>query len=541
MSDNSGQIVGRAITNPFGDNAIEMAARHSGGGLISVEQQRAVAEVQARMIIARSNPRDPIRCMDLILQDCTRPTLAEGAVYQYARGGTSISGPSIRLAESIARRWGNVASGIKEISRNAGYSECVAYAWDLETGFYDERQFQVRHWRDTKGGGYVLTDERDIYELTANLGQRRKRAVLLSVIPGDVVEAAVQQCEETLRTTADVSPEAIKKMIQFFGAYEVSKEQIEAFCQCRAEAIRPAQIVRLRKIYASLKDGMSEPSDWFAPVGDQAGQPKSKLDRFEQQHSQQQTTVVEEDQPEPFLVIEANGQGAEVADVDRAVALYRAALVSAEETGEAAMTKVWENNGAFMTQLEERGHADLSKQLSTEYGQLRQAIAEREAAASKPDTNNLAANQEGEGRTEAATTEAPAETQSSTTATKTRRGASTRSAEQPEAQTPPPAQENPAQPAPPAATSEERSPLWAQPSYALETPTKQDSRINFPILRDQMLYLLNRAITIAEIDKFVADNEVNLRRLRDAYPNWAQAVDGVVATARGKLAGGSGK
>jgi hypothetical protein len=50
----------------------------------------------------------------------------------------------------------------------------------LETGYYDERQFQVRHWRDRKqGGGYQLTDERDIYELIANFGQRRKRAVLL--------------------------------------------------------------------------------------------------------------------------------------------------------------------------------------------------------------------------------------------------------------------------------------------------------------------------------------------------------------------------
>ncbi len=251
------------IENPLG-NGVELAPRP--GALVSVEQQRAIAEVQARMLIARANPRDAIGCMDLILQDCTRPTLAAAALYAYARGGTDISGPTIRLMENLARRWGNVASGIKEISRQSGHSECVAYAWDLETGYYDERQFQVRHWRDTKSGGYQIRDERDIYELIANMGQRRKRAVLQAVIPGDVVEAAVEQCEATLQANADTSPEAIMKMVTAFGAYGITKEQIEARCQRHLEAIRPAQLVQLRKIYASLKDGMSEASDWFAPI-----------------------------------------------------------------------------------------------------------------------------------------------------------------------------------------------------------------------------------------------------------------------------------
>ena len=251
--------------NPF---ATDVAVARPAGALANAEQQRSIAEVQARMIIARSNPRDPIRCMDLILRDCTRATLAEKALYQYARGGSSITGPSIRLAEAIAQRWGNIASGIKELSRSGGYSECVAYAWDLESGYYDERQYQVRHWRDTKQGGYAITDERDIYELIANMGQRRKRAVLLTVIPGDVVEAATEQCERTLHTNADTSPEALARMVTAFEQFGVTKTQIEKRCQCRIEAVRPAQIVQLSKIFASIQDGMSDAGDWFdAPNG----------------------------------------------------------------------------------------------------------------------------------------------------------------------------------------------------------------------------------------------------------------------------------
>ena len=260
--DDRPPLVAPRTVNPFAE--AQAGADTQARDLIAVEQQRAIAEVQARMIIARANPRDPRRTTDKILNDCTRVTLADHAIYQYARGGTDIRGPTIRLAEAIAQRWGNIASGIKEIARRDGYSECVAYAWDLETGYYDERQFQVRHWRDRKqGGGYQLTDERDIYELIANFGQRRKRAVLLTVIPGDVVEAALEQCEKTMQAGADVTPEGIKKLAEAFAEFGVIQTQIETRIQRRLDAIRPAQVVMLRKIYNSLRDGISTAADWF--------------------------------------------------------------------------------------------------------------------------------------------------------------------------------------------------------------------------------------------------------------------------------------
>lgn len=235
-----------------------------GHGLVAVEQQRAVAEIQAAMVVARASPRDPIRAMDMILQDCMRPRLAEGALYSYTRGGTEITGPSIRLAEAIGRRWGNLECGVKELSRRDGYSECIAYAWDLETNFRDAKTFHVKHWRDRKSGaGYLLTDERDIYETVANQGARRKRACILAVVPGDVVEAAVLQCENTLKTSADTSPDAMKKMVEAFAAFGVTREQIEKRIQRRLDSIQPAQMVSLKKIYASLRDGMSAARDWF--------------------------------------------------------------------------------------------------------------------------------------------------------------------------------------------------------------------------------------------------------------------------------------
>lgn len=235
----------------------------SPGALTTVESSRAVEEVQAALVIAKKFPRDQKAAIDRILNACTRPGLASAAVYQYARGGSDITGPSIRLAEAIAQNWGNIQFGIKELESRNGESTVEAFAWDLETNTRQVKTFQVKHERHTRAGVKKLEDPRDQYELIANNGARRVRACILGVIPGDVVDEAVRQCEITMAADADTSPEAQLKIIASFGKYGVTKEQLETRIQRRMDAITPAQVVALRKIAVSLKDGMSKPAEWF--------------------------------------------------------------------------------------------------------------------------------------------------------------------------------------------------------------------------------------------------------------------------------------
>lgn len=248
-----------AVSNPF---AAKPAAR-SETPMAQAKSSREASEVQAMVIMAKQFPRDPIRAMDRILNACTRPSLAEGAVYSYPRGGQNVEGPSIRLAEVLAQNWGNLDFGIRELSQENGESTVEAYAWDLETNVRQAKVFQVPHKRFTKKGSQTLTDPRDIYELIANNGSRRLRACILGVIPGDVVEAAQQQCSATLNAHADTSPEGIKAMLDALAPYGITADMLQTRYQCRLEAIRPAQVVELRKIYVSLRDGMSKPADWF--------------------------------------------------------------------------------------------------------------------------------------------------------------------------------------------------------------------------------------------------------------------------------------
>ena len=245
--------------NPFGSEDREQ----NGGAIAAVGEAREIAEVKAAMAVAQMYPRDQRKAMDRILNACARPTLAEKAQYAFARGGQEITGPSIRLAETIAQGWGHLQYGMRELSNVGGASEVEAYCWDLESNVRKSIQFTVSHVRNTKKGSYALTDSRDIYENVANNGARRVRACILAIVPGDVVEAAEQACEQTLRAKVDISPERIAKLLEAFAAFGVDKEAIEKKIQRRMDSILPAQVVSLGRIYNSLRDGMSKPHEWF--------------------------------------------------------------------------------------------------------------------------------------------------------------------------------------------------------------------------------------------------------------------------------------
>ncbi len=279
-----------AVSNPFGDK------KEVQGASVQALVQREVAEVQGAMVVARQFPRNPQRAMDAILNECTRVGLAEKAEYQYARGGSDIRGPSIRLAETIARQWGNMLTGVTELTRGAGVSECMAYAWDLETGYRDEKRFQVKHWRETRAGGHAITGERDIYEHVANLGARRKRACILAVVPSDVVEAALEQCELTLRTKVEINDELIKSLVDKFASVDVTRVMLEQNIQRNIDSITPALVVRLGRIYTSIKDGISLPRDWFETATDNAGAgPRGATQRLDELAGAGKTAAKEPD------------------------------------------------------------------------------------------------------------------------------------------------------------------------------------------------------------------------------------------------------
>jgi len=226
---------------------------------------RQAQEVQAAMVVAKKFPRNEVESYNRIIRACQRKSLAEQAMYEYPRGGTKVTGPSIRLAEAMAQNWGNLDYGLIELEQKAGESQVMAYAWDLETNTRQTIVFSVPHIRATKKGNVPLTDPRDIYEMVANQGARRMRSCILRVIPGDVVESAVAQCNKTLMDGGgapliDLVRDAAKTFQEEYG---IPLEAIEKYIGCKHEAFRMNDLIRLKKVFRSLKDGMAKREDYF--------------------------------------------------------------------------------------------------------------------------------------------------------------------------------------------------------------------------------------------------------------------------------------
>ena len=237
---------------------------------------REVARVFVQTQAALSKPRNYNNIINIVSTECHRKALAEQAIYRYTRGGNDIVGPSIRLAEALARAYGNITFGYEVVSQTKTSTTIRAYALDLETNMQAERTFSVEHVRDN---GVSVTPPRDIYEHTSNSASRRVRACILELIPGDIVDYAMDECTATLAETEQINAKKIKNLIEAYKKFGVSQEMLEAFIQRKIEAIEPDQMVKLRQIYGSLVDGIAEVSDFFKPVDNpnKSEAPKQRL------------------------------------------------------------------------------------------------------------------------------------------------------------------------------------------------------------------------------------------------------------------------
>lgn len=236
------------------------------GQATMVEQSRAIAEVQAAVMVAQRFPRNIPEAIVRMKEACAITELAESAFYKFPRGGQSVTGPSIHLARELARCWGNITYGIKELSRDDvhGQSEMLAYAWDLETNTRPETIFIVPHQRDARGKPQPLTDVRDIYENNANHGARRLREQIFAALPRWFTEQAEMVCHETLQNGGG-KPLAVRvsDMLAAFADLKVGKAQIEKKIGCSADKIDAVILANLTITYKSLKRGELKREDEF--------------------------------------------------------------------------------------------------------------------------------------------------------------------------------------------------------------------------------------------------------------------------------------
>ena len=202
----------------------------------AVEQARAVAEVAAAVRVAQDCPRDTASAIREMQAACSQPALANRAFFSLPRAGGKIEGSTVHLARELARCWGNLDYGIRELRRDdeAGVSEMQAWAWDQQSNVRSSRSFVVPHAIMAGKGAdkkrKALTDLGDIANNNNSVAARAVRETIFTVLPVWFRDQAEDIATRTLRGEGDgQTPDQRRAAAlgRFESAWNVTREQLE--------------------------------------------------------------------------------------------------------------------------------------------------------------------------------------------------------------------------------------------------------------------------------------------------------------------------
>ncbi len=222
--------------------------------MTAVEVSRAVAEVQAAILVAQQFPRNMSRAFAEMRAACSRKALADQAFYTVPGRGTNK--PSVHLARELARIWGNLDYGVRELARDdqRGESEVQAFAWDQQTNVRITRSMIVPHARMKGKNRQELTDLGDIYLNNQNQGARAVRECVFAALSKEFVNEAQDLCRATIEK-GDGQPleERIAVMVQAFNDIGVTVKQIEARMNRAQSRWDAADVADLGVVFNSIR------------------------------------------------------------------------------------------------------------------------------------------------------------------------------------------------------------------------------------------------------------------------------------------------
>ena len=249
----------------------------------------AKATIEAKFVIALQRPRSIMSARSAILDACKRPAFAEGAMYRKKQGSKQVNGRwednyieglSIRFAEQALNAWRNVdvtavtawedenarliRITVTDLETNLSYSDEAMLQKTVERKKVRDGQDVIGE-RETSDGGKVFIVRTTDEEMANKVNAAKSKAIRnsgLRLIPQDILEEA----EEAIRATKEKGggdPKAqVKKVIDAFGGIGVPPNEIEAYLGHPIEQASPKEIIDLRSIFTTIRDGEARWTDY---------------------------------------------------------------------------------------------------------------------------------------------------------------------------------------------------------------------------------------------------------------------------------------
>lgn len=234
---------------------------------------QARAAVEARYVVAMRNPRDIEEVRQAILRACRRPEFADEAIYSLEFGDETVEDFSIRFAETAILAMRNIETttmtiydhprrrivrvAVTDLEANVPYAKDVVIEKAVERRNATGREvISQRKNKYNKDVFRVVATDDEIAGKEAALLSKAIRTQSLRLIPADIKAEARRTIDETLKNRAAKDPDAERKQVaDAFATLNIRPTDLREYLGHALDQSTPAELVKLRKVFASLRDG----------------------------------------------------------------------------------------------------------------------------------------------------------------------------------------------------------------------------------------------------------------------------------------------
>jgi hypothetical protein len=223
----------------------------------------AKAEIDMQISTAKAFPRSLKQFYDKALSMATlNEDIATSCTYALPRGGKSLEGPSVRLAEIVASSFGNIRSGARVVANDGKWITAQGICHDLESNSCTTIEVK-RKITDKMGRTY----NEDMQTVTGNAACAiAYRNAVFKVVPSALVSDIWDKAKEVAKGTVETLVKRREKAVQYFTALKITEKQI-----CEALEIKKIEDIDLDKLSvltgmkSALKNGETTIQEMFSP------------------------------------------------------------------------------------------------------------------------------------------------------------------------------------------------------------------------------------------------------------------------------------
>ena len=239
------------------------------------------AEIDTQIATAHAFPRSLHKFMrDVMSMATVSADVAESCIYALPRGGKSVEGPSIRLAEMVAASYGNLRTGARVVYNDGKHVTAQGIVHDLEKNIMHteevKRSIMQHEWKDGQRTGKMVTMNEDMQTVTGRAACAiAYRNAIFKVVPAALINDILEKVRDIAKGTAETLVARRDKAMAYFKYLGIKEKQVFDALEVKGlEDIDLDKLVVLRGMATALKNGEATVDGLF-PKPDQ----KAKADQ----------------------------------------------------------------------------------------------------------------------------------------------------------------------------------------------------------------------------------------------------------------------